>query len=162
MEVSLRSVTKGNYEEVCELDVTKEQEEYVACNVYSLVESMFNEGYETRAIYLKEEPVGFFMWVQESSERVSIWRFMVDKKYQQKGIGRKALNLALDEIKRDPNLREIEICYDPANPVAKEFYSSFGFAEIGMDEDGEDMLAVIELTKPNKNSHGTLKSAPVL
>jgi diamine N-acetyltransferase len=162
VEVSLRSVTKGNYEEVCELDVTKEQEEYVACNMYSLVESMFNEGYETRAIYLKEEPVGFFMWVQESNERISIWRFMVDKKYQRKGIGRKALNLALDEIKQAPDLREIEICYVPTNPVAKEFYSSFGFAEIGMDEDGEDMLAVIELTKPNKNSHGTLKSASVL
>ena len=26
MEVSLRQVTKENYEEVCELDVTKEQE----------------------------------------------------------------------------------------------------------------------------------------
>lgn len=65
MEVSLRPVTKENYEEVCELDVTKEQEQYVACNMYSLVESMFNEGYETRAIYLNEETVGFFMWVQE-------------------------------------------------------------------------------------------------
>lgn len=146
MDVSLRSVTKGNYEEVCELDVTKEQEGYVACNMYSLVESMFNDGYETRAIYLKEVPVGFFMWVQESNERISIWRFMVDKKYQQKGIGRLALNLALDEIKQAPHLREIEICYDPANPVAKSFYASFGFAEIGMDEDGDDMLAVIELT----------------
>ncbi|KKE82561.1 hypothetical protein N481_25480 [Pseudoalteromonas luteoviolacea S4047-1] len=102
------------------------------------------------------------MWVQESNKRISIWRFMVDKKYQQKGIGRKALNLALDEIKQAPDIREIEICYDPANPVAKEFYSSFGFVEIGMDEDGEDMLAVIELTKPNKNSHETLKNMSVL
>lgn len=144
MEVSLRPVTKGNYEEVCELDVTKEQEKYVACNMYSLVESMFNEGYETRAIYLNQETVGFFMWVHESNEKISIWRFMVDKKYQQKGIGRKALNLALDEIKETKDLRKVEICYDPANPVAKAFYSSFGFAEIGMDEDGEDMLAVIE------------------
>ncbi len=145
MEVSLRPVTKGNYDEVCELDVTKEQQEYVACNMYSLVESMFNEGYETRAIYFNEAPVGFFMWVQESNEKISIWRFMVDEKHQQKGIGRTALNLALDEIKQTSGLRMIEICYDPANPVAKEFYSSFGFAETGMDEDDEDMLAVIEL-----------------
>ena len=145
MEVSLRQVTKENYEEVCELDVTKEQEDYVACNMWSIVESKYNEGYETRVIYMKEEPVGFFMWVKESGIKVSIWRFMVDKKHQQKSIGRVSLNLALAEIKKVSDLQEIEICYNPKNPVAKEFYSSFGFSETGMDEDDEDMLAVIKL-----------------
>jgi diamine N-acetyltransferase len=59
VEVSLRQVSKENYEEVCELDVTKEQEDFVACNMWSIVESKYNEKYETRVIYLKEEPVGF-------------------------------------------------------------------------------------------------------
>ena len=145
MEVSLRNVTKENYEDVCELDVTKEQQDYVACNMWSLVESQYNEGYETRAIYVKDEPVGFIMWVQESTSKISIWRFMVDKKHQQKSIGRIALNLALIEIKKVSDLKEIEICYNPENPVAKEFYASFGFSEVGMDEDNEDMLAVIQL-----------------
>jgi diamine N-acetyltransferase len=145
VEVSLHQITKENYEEVCELDVTKEQQDYVACNMWSLVESKFNEGYETRAIYVDEEPVGFFMWVQESKSKTSIWRFMIDKAHQQKSIGRTALNLALAEIKEVVELKEIEICYNPNNPVAKEFYSSFGFSEVGMDEDNEDMLAIITL-----------------
>jgi len=145
VEVSLRQVTKENYEQVCELDVTKEQEDYVACNMWSLVEATYNAGYETRAIYEKDEPVGFFMWVAESNSKVSIWRFMVDKEHQQKSIGRIALNLALAEIKQLSCLKEIEICYNPKNPVAKEFYASFGFSEVGMDEDDEDMLAVIRL-----------------
>jgi diamine N-acetyltransferase len=145
VEVSLRQVSKENYEEVCELDVTKEQEDFVACNMWSIVESKYNEGYETRVIYLKEEPVGFFMWVKESKIKISIWRFMVDKNHQQKSIGRVALNLALAEIKKVSGLQEIEICYNPKNPVAKEFYSSFGFSEVGMDEDDEDMLAAIKL-----------------
>lgn len=145
MEVSLSHVIKDNYEKVCDLDVEKEQEEYVACNMWSLVESMFNDGYETRAIYLDSEPVGFFMWVKESLNKVSIWRFMIDKKYQNQGIGRKALEIALSEIKQDSNLEEIEICYRPDNPVAKGFYSSFGFVEVGMDDEDEDMLAVIRL-----------------
>jgi diamine N-acetyltransferase len=34
VEVSLRQVTKENYEEVCELDVTKEQEDFIACNMW--------------------------------------------------------------------------------------------------------------------------------
>ena len=70
---------------------------------------------------------------------------MIDQKFQQKGIGRKALTLALDEIKQVKGIEIIEICYDPENPVAKDFYSKFGFVEIGMDEDDEDMLAIISL-----------------
>ncbi|HDM8234062.1 TPA: GNAT family N-acetyltransferase [Vibrio campbellii] len=145
MNVSLREVTKQNYELVCDLDVTRPQEEFVACNMWSLVESFYNEGYVVRAIYLGEEAVGFFMWVYETSDKVSIWRFMIDAKHQNRGIGRVALKLAIEEIKQTPNLKQIEICYNPTNPVAKPFYSHFGFEEVGMDEDGEDMLAIIEL-----------------
>ncbi|HEL3809275.1 TPA: GNAT family N-acetyltransferase [Stenotrophomonas maltophilia] len=145
MKISLTEVSKKNYEAICDLEVTEEQENYVASNTWSLVESAYNQGYSTRAICLDEEPVGFLMWVQDSASKVSIWRFMIDKKYQQKGIGRTALSLALNEIKKSPKLKEIEICYNPQNPVAKIFYSSFGFVEIGMSNDGEDMLAIISL-----------------
>ena len=41
---------------------------------------------------------------------------MVDQRYQQSGIGRVALNLALNEIKASDKVKEIEICYDPENP----------------------------------------------
>lgn len=92
MEVSLREITKENYESVSELDVTKEQESYVACNMWSLVESFYNDTHVTRAIYQDEQVVGFFMWVRETKEKISIWRFMIDAKYQAKGIGRIALH----------------------------------------------------------------------
>ena len=84
------------------------------------------------------------MWASETPEKVSIFRFMVDQRYQNAGIGRKALNLALTEIKANDQVKEIEICYDPENPLAKDFYASFGFQEVGLDEDGEDMLAVLK------------------
>lgn len=145
LNISLRKVDRHNYEAICDLEVTPEQEDYVACNMWSLVEAAYNEGYVCRGIYQDEEPVGFIMYVLESSTKASIWRFMVDQQFQNKGIGRIALNLAIDEIKHIPNLREIEICYQPDNPVAAPFYQSFGFKEVGMDEDGDDMLAVITL-----------------
>ncbi|USD20729.1 GNAT family N-acetyltransferase [Microbulbifer variabilis] len=146
MRTSLQPITQNNYEAVCDLDVAEAQQEYVACNMWSLVEAQFNSGYETRAIYTGEKPVGFLMWVKESREKISIWRFMVDQKQQGKGIGRAALQLALQEIRQTPNIEQIEICYNPKNPVAKDFYSSFGFTEMGMDKDNEDMLAIINLT----------------
>lgn len=145
MEISLKEIDSSNYEAVCDLDVTEEQQAYVACNMWSLVEAHYNQGHTCRAINKNEKPVGFIMWVLETPTKVSIWRFMVDKDYQREGIGRIALALAIDEIKSLPHLEEIEICYDPENPVAKEFYSQFGFQEVGLDEDGEDMLALIKL-----------------
>ena len=145
MNISLREVSQENYEAVCDLEVTTEQEPYVACNMWSLVEAAYNEGHSCRAIYLAEQPVGFFMWVKETPQLMSIWRFMVDKQYQQQGIGRQAMALALAEIRQDAGIKQIEICYNPKNIVAKGFYSSFGFVEVGMDADGEDMLARIRI-----------------
>lgn len=145
MEISLCAVTRENYEAVCELDVTAAQQALVACNMWSLVEATFNDDYETRAIYLDDTPVGFFMWVKETAAKVSIWRFMVDQHHQQKGIGRLALDYALDDIKQNGAITDIEICYQPNNPVAKDFYASFGFVEMGMDEDDDDMLAILKL-----------------
>ncbi len=145
MNVTLRPVTRDNYEAICDLSVTTAQNQYVASNLWSLVEAAFHDGYQTRAIYLDEEPVGFFMWVEEHAGKVSIWRFMVDQKFQQKSIGRTALHLLLAELTATAGLQQIEICYDPENPVAKDFYSSFGFVEVGMDDDDEDMLAVLNV-----------------
>lgn len=69
MRTSLQPITQNNYEPVYDLDVAEAQQEYVACNMWSLVEAQFNSGYETRAIYTGEKPVGFLMWVKESPEK---------------------------------------------------------------------------------------------
>ena len=145
MKISLEEINQSNYEAICDLDVTKEQEDYVACNMWSLVEAHYNSGYTCKAIYENDQPVGFLMWVLEAESKISIWRFMVDQNHQKKGIGREALKMALEEIAVYPAIKEIEICYNPKNPVAKGFYSSFGFNEIGMHEDGEDMIALIKI-----------------
>ena len=150
--ITLKDVTSANYEAVCDLGVSEEQQDYVACNMWSLVESHFCQGHTCKAIYQGETPVGFLMWVAETPTKVSIWRFMVDTRFQQAGIGRTALNLALEHIKRSDKINEIEICYNPTNPIAKEFYSSFGFVEVGLDDDGDDMLAVIKLGSTQANT----------
>lgn len=145
MTVSLREVDKDNYRVVCLLPLPEEQYKYITHNGLSILESHYEEGVSPRAIYLDDEPVGFIMWAKESKSRVLIYRFMVTYKQQKKGIGGAALQLAIDEIKADKNIEKIEICYSPDNIPAKELYFKTGFVETGMDEDGEDMLAVIEV-----------------
>ena len=146
--VKLKDVTQHNWEEVVELEVTDEQEDFLADNAYSLAESKFNRYCYPRAIYLGKEVVGFLMYESMESEgkpcEYSICRFMVDEDHQGKGIGTQALQLLLDEIKSYPNCRRITIDYVPENTKAKAFYARFGFKEIGINEDGE-MVAEIRV-----------------
>ena len=144
MNISLRAVTVDNYEDVCDLEVSPEQRNYLASNMFSLVEASFNPGYQTRAIYRDNELVGFIMWLMQQAGKMEIWRFMIDQKFQQQGLGRMALGLALAEIRQQPEVSCIEICYSPENPLAKPFYASFGFVETGMDDENEDMLALLQ------------------
>lgn len=144
MNISLRAVTIDNYEDVCDLEVSPEQRNYLASNMFSLVEASFNPGYQTRAIYRDNELVGFIMWLMQQAGKMEIWRFMIDQKFQQQGLGRIALGLALAEIRQQPEVCCIEICYNPENPLAKPFYASFGFVETGMDDENEDMLALLQ------------------
>lgn len=143
--VSLRAVTQDNFEDVCDLPLPPEQQDMLADNAYSLAEAAYNPGYQVRAIYLGETVVGFMMWVPVTAQRASIWRFMVSVEHQGRGIGSRALQLAMAELRAQPGLRELEICYHPDNEGSRRLYARLGFVEQGLDAEGEDMLAVLSL-----------------
>lgn len=145
MSITLREVTKDNYEDVCSLEVADDQKGHLSSNIESILESKFHETLTPRAIYSDEVPVGFIMGERTSEKEIEIFRFMIDQKYQKKGFGRTALELAFSEIKQLDGVTQIQICYHPDNEVAKRLYLNVGFKEIGMDESGNDMLAVKQL-----------------
>ena len=139
-DVKLKDVTADNWRAVIGLELDAEQEDLVASNLYSIAESQFDPDARPRAVYAGKRVVGFLMYdVQQTrqSRKASIYRFMIDRKHQGKGYGRAALSRALDEIRAIPGMKKVSIRYMPENPVAKPFYASFGFVEVGKDEDGE-------------------------
>jgi diamine N-acetyltransferase len=141
-------VTADNWEEVVELELRDSQEDLVASNLYSVAEAQFDPDARPRAVYAGKRVIGFLMYdVQKKkgkAKEASIYRFMIDRKYQGKGYGRTALSKALEEIRAIPGVNRISILYMPKNSVAKPFYASFGFVEVGRDDDGE-MIAVLKL-----------------
>jgi diamine N-acetyltransferase len=147
-KVKLKKVTADNWEEVVELELRGSQEDLVASNLYSVAEAQFDPDARPRAVYAGKRIVGFLMYDVEKTKgkakEASIYRFMIDRKYQGKGYGRKALSKALEEIRGIPGVNRISICYMPKNPVAKPFYTSFGFVEVGRNRDGE-VVAVLKL-----------------
>ena len=146
--VELRDVTADNWQAVVSLELDAEQEDLVASNAESLAEARSDQGARPRAIYAGERIVGFLMYdaghPSDNPREALIYRYMIDRKHQGEGYGRAALHKALEEIRAVPNISRISISYMPDNPVAKQFYASFGFQEVGTDEDGE-MIAELVL-----------------
>ena len=70
---------------------------------------------------------------------------MVAHEFQGKGIGRKALQLAIEEMKCREGIEIIEICYGPENTAAKSLYFSSGFNEAGLYDDGTEAYAQIHV-----------------
>lgn len=145
--VSLLPVTRDNYEAICDLPLSEAQKPMLASNTWSLLEAAYNPGYQVRAIQADADLVGFMMWVPQSAQRVSIWRFMIAQPHQGRGLGSLALQAAIREIAADPAVRELEICYHPDNEGSRRLYARHGFVEQGLDEEGEDMLALLQLVR---------------
>jgi diamine N-acetyltransferase len=66
---------------------------------------------------------------------------VIDAPFQQRGYGRQATQLAVQELSARPDCQAIVIAYNPANTVAQRLYESLGFTEvIGQNYDGDPLL----------------------
>ena len=170
--ITLGKITYKNYIKVIwGLKVSKNQKNFVASNNNSLAEAyvaITNGGVALPfAICKNKKPIGFLMigyglsedddlekedplFVEMARKSYCVWRFMIDKRYQGKGYGRKAAELALDYIRTFP-CGKADTCwlsYEPENEVAKKLYASFGFIEqpqFYKGEEGEEIPAILKL-----------------
>lgn len=152
MEIKITKVVKGNFNDVVELKVKKAQEKYISSNVMTLSESTLSPYFQLfhhRAICMNEKVVGFVEYQlgeigEFDEEECTIWRFMIDRKHQNIGIGKIAMGLLLEEIKAHKRCKLVDVYYEPQNIVAKKLYNSYGFKEVGDREDGT-VIAVMTL-----------------
>lgn len=170
--ITLEKITYKNYIKVIwGLKVTKKQKKFVAENNNSLAEAyvaITNGGVALPfAICKNKKPIGFLMigygmaeeddldgedpsFIEIVKKNYCIWRFMIDKRYQGKGYGKKAMELALDYVRTFP-CGKAEACwlsYEPENEVAKRLYASFGFVELPQFYQGkedEEIPAILKL-----------------
>lgn len=147
MQVTLEEVTAENFEALMDMELPLEQARFVASNAYSIAQSHYYTDWRPRAIYCDGAPAGFALYDVKGKDELghyAIYRLMVDYPRQSQGIGRRAMELLLSEIRACPDARRITICYKPSNAPARKFYASLGFVEIDIDEAGE-MIAEILL-----------------
>ena len=140
--VRLKSVTRENLEEVLALRVNEDQEKYVISNSESLSRAyVYSETAYPFAIYDDDTIVGFIMMgYYEVKRYYTLWEFMIDSKYQNKGYGRQALKLGLNFVKEKFGPVDIYTGVTPGNTIAKKLYESVGFESTGLVELGMEEM----------------------
>ena len=147
-QVTLRAITAATVREITNLSVGESQEQFVAANAVSLAQALFAPEAWYRAIYLADEPVGFVMLYDESlrspppeGPQVGVWRFMIDSRFQGRGIGKAALERVIDHVCTKNLFSTIELSYVPGPGCAEPFYLGLGFRHTGRTDAGEIVLA---------------------
>lgn len=143
LNVKIVELNAENWYECCELEVSKEQKNYIESNAISIAQSKFEPSLKTYAIYAEEKVVGFLMFntVKEELDGYWIYRIMIDEDCQGKGIGKAATQLMILEIAKLPNAQKIVVGYHLENKGAHNLYSSLGFVDNG-DRFGKEMAVV--------------------
>ena len=143
-QVSLRPITEDTVRAVCALSVRENQVGLVAPNAVSLAEALFSPLAWYRAVYLQDSIVGFVMLYDQSlreppapSPKAVVWRFMVDKNVQGKGVGRAALLRVIEHVRHKEVFSVLSLSYVPVPGSAEKFYRDLGFKPTGRVEDGE-------------------------
>lgn len=150
-EITFRRISALTVCEVCELSETlsEGQRNMVADNGTSIAEAHFSENAWFRAIYAEETLVGFIMLHQGSDwddgidcPGVYLWRFMIARPFQGKGIGKKAIELVVRDLKAR-GIRELYTSYGLGEASPEGFYKGLGFFLTG-DSYGEEPEAVLK------------------
>lgn len=147
-EVHLRHISSTSLRDICVLSESLDriQENMVAPNAVSIAEAYFTPQAWFRGIYWGDTPVGFVMlyipdhYVAGSMENsYYLWRFMIGKDYQGRGIGKRALGLIVDHV-RAQGANELYTSCVPGPGSPREFYIQEGFQPTGDWEEGEEGL----------------------
>ncbi|MDM5155574.1 GNAT family N-acetyltransferase [Bacillus sp. DX1.1] len=143
VNVKLEELNSENWYECCKLELSEEQKNYIEPNAISIAQSKFEATLKPYAIYFEEKIVGFLMYnsVREELDGYWVYRIMVDKDFQGKGIGKVATKLMILEMAKLLDAKRIIVGYNPENKAAHHLYSSLGFVDNG-DRFGKEMAVI--------------------
>jgi RimJ/RimL family protein N-acetyltransferase len=137
-----------NYRGYYALRTHHSQERFVAPMSWSFADALFPEVIDgaplVPRLYGVEadgEPVAFVMIadVTPAHPEPYLWRFLVDKRHQRRGVGRGALDLLCDQL-RAHECTTLVTSWVPGPGTPAPFYRKYGFLETGEMLDGETLV----------------------
>ena len=145
VEVELIEITPDNVEAVWALRTHKSQERFVATMPESFTDALFPEVVDgapvvpwMRAVRADGEMVGFVMLAvtTEHHPEPYLWRLLVDRRYQRRGIGGRILDLVADECRAKGDTTLLT-SWEEGRGSPEPFYLGHGFEPTGRIVEGE-------------------------
>ncbi|MGH8914720.1 MAG: GNAT family N-acetyltransferase [Acidimicrobiia bacterium] len=144
-EMSLVEIGTENERQVSKLVTHKTQERFVAPMLASYADALFPEVVDgaplvpwMRAVVADDEYVGFVMLAlrTEHHREPYLWRLLIDRLHQGRGIGGRALGLVSDECRANGD-ESILTSWVEGKGSPRRFYVRHGFEPTGKLVDGE-------------------------
>lgn len=143
--LELKTITKENLEEVLSLNIFEYQKSFVSSTACSLAQAyVYRETAFPFAIYVDNIIVGFIMMgYYEARKQYTLWKFLIDKNYQNRGYGGEALKQGVQYLIDNYDVEEIYTGVSVGNGKAKRLYSAIGFKETGIIENGMEEMKIV-------------------
>lgn len=145
--IQLKELDQDNVRDVIRMydTLTDEQKKCVAPNAVSIAQAYVHPTAWPRVIYDGDKMIGFVMLnlhdediPTEDQPAYYLWRFMIHREEQNKGHGKKVLDL-ITEKARAEKAKFLYTSCDMDGPMPYQFYLSYGFMDTGVN-DGEQIL----------------------
>ncbi|BAN03902.1 GNAT family N-acetyltransferase [Ilumatobacter coccineus] len=151
--VELVEITHHNADEISRLVTHHSQRRFVSSVSKSYGDALFpapHEGHPVvpwlRGIVADGEPVGFLMMAERTEHHPFpyLWRLLVDRAHQRRGIGSRALEAAIEHA-RAQGAAGLDVSYveGPGSPAP--LYLQRGFVPTGEIDDGETVARLDDL-----------------
>ena len=143
--IRLLDVTEENWLEVARLSVNKEQKNFVAPAIGILARGYVYRNCNSRIIVFADDDniVGAAL-VRDLDEEPACYdlqEFMIDRRFQNRGYGTKALSLILELLAAERKYECVEVCVNKEDAPALHVYEKAGFVDTGyIDDDAPDCL----------------------
>lgn len=137
MMLTIRDINEENFSKVVALQIDEQDKKFVASVEKSLAQCwLYRDDNDVFpfAVEADGEIVGFILF-EVDEEILMIWRFLIDKKFQNKGYGKETLKLVIEMAKADKTFTEVLVDYVNGNDRMKKILLNIGFEESRYRED---------------------------
>ena len=149
--VEFKEINEDNFSDVIQLSIHESQSLFVSPVVKSLAECWLyrkNQDVFPFAIYDESKLVGFILFDEDvEAETYMIWRFLIDKKYQGKGLGRQVILRAIEITKQRGLYKQLHAHAVVGNEAVKYLLQDCGFVVYGFDEEHQEVMMSFDLSQ---------------
>ncbi len=146
-ELTINIIPREKWDIIKVLSVHNEQGHFIETSEQCLNDAKsdaYNMKWSFYGIYEDDTVIGFAMHGENRllfSSQIWLDRFMIDKKHQGKGYGKKSMVLILEKMHKDYNCKKIYLSVHEDNYAAIRLYEKLGFKKtLFKDAKGERIM----------------------